>query len=419
MLYWTPERRAAAKKILSGSETIEDALSSISKALGPTSEDALERAFRRYGLPTPSSLLKPVTKKQPQTPIEYLKAKIENKERLRRRHQEGLTQLLMEKIECALEKIKPDTIQVTPEPLESRPAGAEEILWAEISDVQLGTKVQIEDVGGLNEHNWQIFLGKLERWEAGVAQVIRERRARVPVREVFISMIGDLVEGHGIFKGQAYELEVSVYEQVVQGARDFAQAFARLAATFPEIKFTLVGVGGNHGRVGSYGEAPYRANFDLLLMHIIELRLEALKLPNIECDFPAAWFQIVDTWGWRHLLVHGDDIKGWGGLPFYGMQRAVAKNSQMLQSVINYLHIGHHHTEAIMSNSVGRVLLNGNWIGGTAFAKQIQDANVPVQMVYGFTEADGLAWAHYIHLRPRVEMKPKLKVRRHGKTGGR
>ena len=409
---WTRKLIGAARKILSHYTDINEALPHVSKAVGWTvTRPSLDSAFKRFGEATPMSCLKDA----PLSPRDELVKRVEAKQAARNRRQDGITQLILEKVEAALSKVKPDTLKIVQEPPAKKiPEATHELIWAEISDVQLGTKVELEAMGGINEHNWAIWLAKLARWEETITQTIRERRKAVNVDGVVLALLGDIVEGHNIFKGQVYELDYDVYKQVIHGASDFAQAFARLAATFPDLQFTLYGVGGNHGRVGSYGEAPYRCNWDLVLYHLIELRLKALNLSNVTCHFPEAWFQLVETWGWTHLLVHGDDIKGWGGLPFYGLQRAVGKYQQVLQKPVNYLHIGHFHAEAGISSSLGDMIVNGNWIGANAFSKQIVEANTPVQLVHGISEANGIEWTKKIYLRTRQSMRPKVAVYRHG-----
>lgn len=407
---WTPGRLAAAKKVLRRHERLDQACVDVSQALSASvSPNALEKAFARAGEASPHSFLK----QAPPTPVEELKRRIEAKDAARRRHGQGLTGLLLEKVQAALAGIQPDTITVRAQQGPAHaPKGRPEILWVEVSDVQLGTKVDRAKMGGLNGHDWRTFLGKLARWEERVGAIVAERRALAPLERVVVSFGGDIVEGHGIFRSQAYSLDQDVFGQVIYGARDFAQAVARLAASHPEVPFLVCGVGGNHGRIGSFGEAPYRANFDLILYEVIRLRLEALELPNVVVDFPEAWFQLIDTWGWTHLLVHGDDVKGWGGLPFYGLARALAKHQQQFQRVIHYMHIGHFHTESAISTSLGHLLVNGNWIGTNEYSKQLMETNVPMQMVHAFTEEDGLVWSERVYLTSRKDARPRLKVRR-------
>ena len=418
MQRWTSSHVAAARKVLRHHTSLPEAVVDIAVATGmPVTLDALANAFRRHGQRAPGAYLKAPRRLSPK---EEMVARAERREESRRRRQQGMTEIVLDKVEAALAKLAPDTLQVVPEPPPAeRPTGKPELIWCSVSDVQLGTRVDSEKMGGLNAHDWTVFLRKLGAWEETVVATIRERRAAVPIEGVIVALLGDIVEGHAIFKGQAYELDLDVYKQVVHGANDLAQALARLAATFPDVSFSLYGVGGNHGRVGGKGEAPFRCNWDLVLYHIIELRLAALKLANVTCHFPESWFQVVETWGWTHLLIHGDDIKGWGGLPFYGPQRAVAKYQQVLHRPVNYLHAGHHHSESSLSSSLGDAIINGNWIGANSFSKVIIEANTPVQLIHGITEENGIEWTRKAYLRTREDMRPRMAVYRHGRRRAR
>ncbi len=416
MIVWNRKLLAATKKILHHHTSLAEALPDIARATGvPVTLDSLANAFKRHGEGTPASFLKAAPKGAELTPREELYLRVQAKDRARQRKAQGMTEIVLEKVDAALCKIAPDVLQVVREPQpDEPPTGKPELLWCEISDVQLGTRVELEKMGGINQHDWAIFLTKLARWETEVTATIRERRAAVPLEGVVLAMLGDIVDGHGIFRGQAYELDFDVYKQVVHGANDFAQAIARIVAAFPDVRFTLYGVGGNHGRVGSYGEAPYRCNWDLVLYHIIELRIGALGLPNVTCHFPQSGFQVVEPWGWTHLLVHGDDIKGWAGLPFYGLQRAVAKYQQVLQKPVNFVHVGHFHAASAISSSLGETIINGNWIGANSFSKVIVEANTPVQLIHGITEENGITWTRKVYLRTREDMKPRITIYRHG-----
>lgn len=413
---WDQGRLSNIAKVLGHYRSIQEALPQIQEKVEGCADltyPALKDAFRRhYGNPPSSFLKRPLAEEARDELLEKIEAREVSKER----KQAGLNQILLDKIEYALRKIGPITVQANPEPPPTKTSGPSEIIWAEISDVQLGTWLKASEIGNLNSHDWIVGLEKLRLWKDRLKEIIRERLAINPVDSVVLAFLGDICEGHDIFSGQPYHLDKDVVSQVILGAEDFAQALAEILAEFPHTYFSIYGVYGNHGRVGRKGESPASCNFDRLLYHLIELRLAAAqpKLTNYECKFEEAFFQVVETrGGLTHLLVHGDDIKGWGGLPFYGLQRAVAKYGMMLQRPVNYLHCGHHHTEAAMSSGVGECLVNGNWIGASMFsAKILVEANVPAQMVHGFAEGYGLTWSQKIYLKTRDEMRPKVKIYR-------
>lgn len=420
---WSKNLISSAKKVLKHHTNVEEALPDIEKALGfEVSRDALDKAFKRYGESTPFTFLKvvksPVIKILP-TPKEELVRKVEAKKINKLRKIQGLTDIVLEKVEQALSKIEADTLEVViaeeveygKEPLPP------EILWFEISDSQLGTDVDPIKTGNLNTHNWTIFIQKLNKWETEVIDIINERRSIRPIQEVILALGGDIVEGHGIFQGQAYELDQDIYCQIMFGSRDFAQSFSRIIATFPEISFSLLGVAGNHGslRDKNSGGAPFRANWDLVLYQLMKLRIEKLNFPNVTFNFPETWFIVVKTWGWNHLLVHGDDCPSTGGIPLAGLQKVVNKYQNLLQMPINFAHIGHWHSPASLSTSLGCLEVNGSWIGINSFTKVILEGTPAVQMVHGYTEADGKVWSRKIYLQSRKDTIPKLDIQKFGK----
>ena len=80
-------------------------------------------------------------------------------------------------IEEAISKADAPVVEVTPikviRPKEGINRG-NVTLWFNFSDLQLGTLMKAEDMGGLNEHNWIIWQKKLAVWKRGVLEKIRE-----------------------------------------------------------------------------------------------------------------------------------------------------------------------------------------------------------------------------------------------------
>jgi len=56
-----------------------------------------------------------------------------------------------------------------------------------------------------------------------------------------------------------------------------------------------------------------------------------------------------------HLLLHGEDIKGWMNIPFYGLERSDARYKEMLHDFgisYDYYHCGHHHQSVQIRDAV-------------------------------------------------------------------
>ena len=166
--------------------------------------------------------------------------------------------------------------------------------------------------------------------------------------------------------GQAQHTDQDLYNQMFFLAEQICKLLVELLGLFDEIEFT--GVGGNHGRIGKKGENPHWVNWDVYLYKYLEARLQNYK--RIKFNIPLWWY--LDTiQGHNFLLLHGDDIKAWNGLPYYGIDRADAKWTKLLNSKnlrYDYIELGHFHQPTELPSVAGEKFINGCWPGGSIFA---------------------------------------------------
>ena len=180
-------------------------------------------------------------------------------------------------------------------------------------------------------------------------------------------MLGDMVEGMGIFEGQAQHTDQDLYNQVFELAELIIWILREYLYLFEEIEVSAIG--GNHGRVGKKGENPHFVNWDVYLYKYIEARLQNYK--QIKFNIPLSWWYLDAVQGWDFLLLHGEDIKGWNGLPYYGIDRADAKWTKLLSSKgksYTYMELGHFHSAFRIISVDGEKIINGCWPGGSIFA---------------------------------------------------
>lgn len=201
--------------------------------------------------------------------------------------------------------------------------------------------------------DWQ--LGKLtdtyssdvcERRIRGMAErVVRLtdiQRAAHPVDECHIMFGGDLVEGTSIFPAQSWEIDSGLYEQIFRAAGLVEALVRAMLANFRKVE--VWNVYGNHGRIGKKGEYKRSDNADRIVEGIAQGR--TCDEPRLIWHASEKWFQTVEVGNYRALLVHGDQVKSWGGnLPVYGI---VKKVTAWATGVVPHFHdayMGHYHQE--------------------------------------------------------------------------
>jgi len=294
-------------------------------------------------------------------------------------------------------------IQIIPyrEP-EIAPAGtyhfdAEEVVLL-LGDLQVGELVDETGTGGLGRYNRDVFQLRSDVLMRKVERIVKGHQSYQPLRTLNIFGLGDFVEGMMIYPGQLSHLDMDLMEQVFIGADTVARMVVYWLGMFEHIN--LFGVLGNHGRLGRKGELPTTANMDYLFLKYIELVLrDYITAGRVTCEFPKTFFQVVERQGHRFFLVHGDDIKGWMSLPWYGAQRAVQRWQELIQERFDYFIFGHHHTTASWESNSKEVIANGSFVGTNEHsAKHLNVGGRPSQIMFGLHQQVGITWRYRLML---------------------
>lgn len=238
------------------------------------------------------------------------------------------------------------------------------------------------EIGLLHVSDWQVGK-KTESYSSDVAQrratqlgeklarLIEIERADHPVNELHILLGGDMVEGASIFPGQAHEIDSSLFDQAFTAATMIEQLVRLALATVPRV--VVWEVEGNHGRLGRKGDLERKDNADLFVYRVTRDRL-APDNRRLVWHERRRWYQIVEAGNYRALLVHGDQIKQFGGnIPAFGIYRKVngwAAGSIPEPFVDAYL--GHFHQPLVipLANGRGRAYVNASLESDNVFAQE-------------------------------------------------
>jgi len=267
-----------------------------------------------------------------------------------------------------------------------------------ISDVHIGELVDPEETGGLGGYNLEIYNERLAKLESAVREIAAIHRRAYPLRRLRVFFLGDMVDNQTIFRGQAHHIQVGVTEQVLIATRTLAASLVRLLDSFEEVR--CVGIVGNHGRIGMKGEARTHDNWDRIVYEW--MRDLTVNQPRITWQIPKAWWAIEEVLGWRFLVTHGDDIKSWNSIPYYGIDRADGRYTKLMaanQTPYHYFVVGHFHQAADLDAVGGEKIVNGAWPGASPFSlKVLQSASRPSQMFFGVTPKHGISWRYRVYL---------------------
>jgi len=265
------------------------------------------------------------------------------------------------------------------------------------SDTHAGAYVDGRDMGGLGGYSEAIWHERHDRLRLAVEETQRTHRTA----RLNIAAAGDMTEHELMHESQAHQIDLHITDQIARGAQRLALDVAAYAQIFEEVH--LYFSPGNHGRASPRkGQLPWMVNFDLLIAWMASEFTKAYG--NVVWHLPTAWFHVFQRGETVFVMVHGDDIKGWLGIPFYGMARARGRYQQMLGLAFDYLIVGHHHQPF----KDDYIIANGSMVGATEYtAKQLVAANLPSQklLLLDLTTAPGVTWVRDVALAEWSEIR--------------
>ena len=288
-----------------------------------------------------------------------------------------------------------------------------------LSDLHTGETMTDEDSGGLGSFDWNTTMTYARCLLSKIRTIVPRHNYAIPV--LHIHALGDMMTGRDIFLGQHNHIDSEEVEQALRCTEFLSWLIIELLTTFPEIKFK--GCYGNHGRIGKKGETKGFNNWDYLIYRMVEERIQSnpAAASRVTFEIPKAWWLLTEIMGWRYLLMHGEDVRSWNTIPFYGLKRHVRNWSMLLQrfdkaadnqEISDRLHglvgrvgpfdeiqIGHHHTVCYLNDTGVKLHINGAWPGGSLFSlKQLGTASVPAQTFRGVSAASSTSWFYDLSL---------------------
>ena len=264
-----------------------------------------------------------------------------------------------------------------------------EVALVHTTDWQLGKKT--------SSYNLQVADRRLQEFTDKVINLTNIQRADHPVDECVLMLGGDMCEGGGnIFPSQVWEIEAHLFEQLFETSRLIERMVRTLQANFAK-PLRVVCEWGNHGRLGRYGDGTYGGdNADRMAYRIAEDRCKDLPVIWQHSD---AWYQHFAIGNYKVLLVHGDEIKSFGGnVPAFGIMRKVNAWASGVIEDFTDAYLGHFHQNITMTlANGGRVFVSGSIESDSAYAKEFVAATGnPSQRLHFVDPNRGRVTAEYV-----------------------
>ena len=311
-------------------------------------------------------------------------------------------------LNAVIEELEPRIVPVKRLPsarvVRERDERIKEHLVVHLSDGHHDSVVDPESCGGLEEYNFDISCRRAENYiDKIIAHTQGDLGASYNFTDLTILAYGDHTSGeihdavsHSHFKNQ-FKNCLAIGKLHALMVRDLAPFFNSV---------NIVYLPGNHGR-RSPKKDHHRPqnNFDYLIAKIAEMA--CVDLDNVIFTVPNAFSINLEINGVGFNISHGDDVRGFAGIPFYGMVRRQknlicleALNRSKREFKVKYFVMGHHHIAGSLGDMDGELLLNGAWIGTDPYSyNSFSGYREPQQWIHGVNPDVGITWRMNVLLR--------------------
>lgn len=259
----------------------------------------------------------------------------------------------------------------------------------DVSDIHHSEVILPEATLGLGDYDTQMSRARLAFMAEKSMMIVKEIIGH-QVDEIYIHILGDIVTGM-IHDELARNAEMLIADAVCDVAIALSLMILDFARTFKKV--TVRCVSGNHGRFSKKPASKEDAinNWDYIIYQFMSVLLANQE--NVVFEIPRSFWCLADVNGFGSLLMHGQFIKSWGGMPVYGIFRTATNLTDLINislrrklvdkqeidvlEIINvkdpnlldfkYIEMGHFHSAAILNKSSVEIIMNGSVVGNGEF----------------------------------------------------
>lgn len=236
-------------------------------------------------------------------------------------------------------------------------------------------------------YNMDVCRQRVELLGQKVVLLTDIQRADHPVTEAHLALGGDFTENVNIFPGQHFEIEAGLYEQLFGIAKITGDLILTLLQHFEVVH--VWEEDGNHGRLGRRGDFPLGDNTDRMSYEIT--RQQFLNEPRLVWHSKFSWYNHMSIGNYGAVLVHGDEIKSFGGnTPYFGiLRKANAWATGVIPGEWQDIYMGHYHTwaELPLANG-GLVYMTGSPESDNEYAREFVAAQGPPTQLLNFIDLE-------------------------------
>lgn len=227
-----------------------------------------------------------------------------------------------------------------------------------LCDWHIGEVVEPDEIEGFNSYNHIIAK---ERVQTLVDKFCKWSILQGSADEAVVVCAGDFISGD-IHKELEVTNEFPVPGQIVNAANLLAECVAELSRVFNKVRVEFIAAD-NHSRRSKKFQFKQAGlnSYNYLVGWIAQQQLETCE--NVEFELHTAIKALINIRGYKFLCSHGHQVRGWQGIPFYGLERDVSRESRyrlnMDTKKFHKVVLGHFHTPMYAPNYIMGGSLSG------------------------------------------------------------
>lgn len=227
-----------------------------------------------------------------------------------------------------------------------------------LTDWHIGEVVDPKETEGRSRFTWEIAQDRvLNQLVPRFKKWIDTQRAGYLSENLHIVMTGDFVSGD-IHQELLVTNEFPLPVQTANAGHLLGKVVHELAPHFNQIELIQIGAD-NHSRLVRKPQAKQKTSNSMSYLVYEICNATIAKLTNIKINRAEGMKLLFDINGTKFLGEHGDSVKSWMGVPFYGMEREKAREAmrRMFDGLgFHNLIMGHWHVPHFSKIIVGGCL---------------------------------------------------------------
>ena len=285
-----------------------------------------------------------------------------------------------------------------------------------LSDWHIGEVVSEEEVSYSNKFDLEVATRRVELIYENIYEIVKadlDKHKKKKLDSLYVWLGGDMVSG--IIHNELEKTnQLTISDQVFITAQLLYYLLTDLLEIFKDL-YIICSVG-NHGRITKKPEYKNKYNtFDYMLyktLYVMFNSLDDKSKSRIHWYISKELFSIVNILGYNFVFSHGDTIRMWNNIPYYGIIRDLySKQSISLtlnKGKIDYYVIGHFHTPSSLNVNGIYVIMNGSLKGIDEYSLAKGFISIPSQKLLKISSDRGLMIQYDLILTENtIYQKPK------------